>query len=40
MAAVDEKQLKTVAEGPESQSDGDYPEIDWSPEEEQRLVRK
>ncbi|GJC81171.1 hypothetical protein ColLi_04009 [Colletotrichum liriopes] len=40
MAAVDEKHVKAVAESPESQSDGDHPEIDWSPEEEQRLVRK
>ncbi|KAL0931547.1 alternative sulfate transporter [Colletotrichum truncatum] len=40
MATVDEKHTKIVAESPDSQSDVDHPEIDWSPEEEQRLVRK
>ncbi|KAK6207606.1 alternative sulfate transporter [Colletotrichum tabaci] len=40
MAAVDEKHVKALAESPGSQTDGDHPEIDWSPEEEQRLVRK
>ncbi|GJC96250.1 alternative sulfate transporter [Colletotrichum higginsianum] len=39
MAAVDEKHVKALAESPGSQTDGDHPEIDWSPEEEQRLVR-
>ncbi|GKT52172.1 uncharacterized protein ColSpa_12353 [Colletotrichum spaethianum] len=40
MATVDEKHVKTVVESPDSQSDDVRPEIDWSPEEEQRLVRK
>ncbi|KAJ3957463.1 hypothetical protein N0V92_005963 [Colletotrichum tropicale] len=40
MAIVDEKQIKTVAESPESQSDGGHSEVDWSQEEEQRLLRK
>ncbi|TEA15264.1 putative transporter [Colletotrichum sidae] len=40
MATLDEKQLNHVADSPESQSDGDHPDIDWTPEEEQRLLRK
>ncbi|WQF90445.1 hypothetical protein CDEST_15459 [Colletotrichum destructivum] len=40
MAAVDEKHVKALAESPGSQTDGNHTEIDWSAEEEQRLVRK
>lgn len=40
LTIVDEKQVKMVAKSPGSQSDGENPDIDWSPEEERQLVRK